>query len=96
MYKRQESKPKVKGKSYGKRKKKQTRDAEARVLSEKAEEEEEADVQFSITLKELFDKLNAKHYSERPYFKTNRLLKTMSKAPNKNIILGYDLSLIHI
>lgn len=86
----EESKPKVKGKSYGKRKKKQTRDAEARVLSEKAEEEEEADIRFSITLKELFDKLNAKHYSERPYFKTNKLLKTMSKAPNKNIILGYD------
>lgn len=58
--------------------------------NEKEDDFKEPDILFSRTLKELLDNLNAKHYRERPYFKTNKLLKTMSKAPNKNIILGYD------
>ncbi|KAH3901243.1 ubiquitin-specific protease UBP1 SCDLUD_002731 [Saccharomycodes ludwigii] len=54
------------------------------------DEDESINIEFTLALKDLLDKLNAKHYKNRPYFKTNKLLKTMSKAPNKNIILGYD------
>ncbi|SCU90745.1 LAMI_0E03444g1_1 [Lachancea mirantina] len=75
-----------KGKCYGKRKKRQARLAE----KEAAEQDTEPNVAFSAALKDLLDKLNAEHNRDRPYFKTNKLLKTMSKAPNKNIILGYD------
>ncbi|CAR25543.1 hypothetical protein ZYGR_0A01070 [Zygosaccharomyces rouxii] len=56
----------------------------------KSEGETVPDVTFSAALKELLDKLNAKYYRDRPYFKANKLLKSMSKAPNKNILLGYD------
>ncbi|CUS24048.1 LAQU0S13e02124g1_1 [Lachancea quebecensis] len=80
-----ESKPKTKKKVYGKRKKRLARNAEKDAL-----DDEDVNIEFSTTLKELLDKLNAKHYRDRPYFKTNKLLKTMSKAPNKSIILGYD------
>ncbi|SCW01933.1 LAFE_0E10462g1_1 [Lachancea fermentati] len=75
-----------KNKTYGKHKKRSSRKAEL----EAAEKNEDINIMFSVTLKYLLDKLNAKYYRERPYFKTNGLLKTMSKAPNKNIILGYD------
>lgn len=81
-----ESKTKPKKKVYGKRKKRLTRNAEKDAL----DDDQEANIEFSTTLKELLNKLNAKHYRDRPYFKTNTLLKTMSKAPNKSIILGYD------
>lgn len=54
------------------------------------EDEKLPDVNFSVALKELLDKLNAKYYRDRPYFKANKLLKSMSKAPNKNLLLGYD------
>ncbi|SCV05373.1 LANO_0H06062g1_1 [Lachancea nothofagi CBS 11611] len=74
-------------KTYGKRKKKLTRNAEKEAA---ASDQEPANVAFSATLKELLDKLNEKHHRDRPFFKTNKLLKTMSKAPNKSLILGYD------
>lgn len=48
------------------------------------------DLTFSLALKEMLNKLNTKYYKERPYFKTNKLLKAMSKTPNKNMLLGYD------
>ena len=59
--------------------------------NEKEEEEEkDVDVRFSVAFKELLDKLNSKYYRDKPYFRTNKLLKTMSNAPNKNMLLGYD------
>ena len=48
------------------------------------------DLAFSVSLLELLQKLNMRYGRERPYFKTNKILKTMSNGPNKNIILGYD------
>lgn len=64
---------------------------ERRVNPKDCKQEDKApDVAFSMALKELLDKLNAKYYRERPYFKANKLLKSMSKAPNKNLLLGYD------
>lgn len=57
---------------------------------ENNKDEKIPDVTFSAALKDLLDKLNAKYYRDRPYFKANKLLKSMSKAPNKNILLGYD------
>lgn len=56
----------------------------------KSKRENFPDVTFSAALKELLDKLNAKYYHDRPYFKANKLLKSMSRAPNRNILLGYD------
>ncbi|CAI4057429.1 ubiquitin-specific protease UBP1 SKDI_04G1240 [Saccharomyces kudriavzevii IFO 1802] len=75
------------GKVYGKHRKKLNRK-----LSSKEEEEEnqEPDITFSVTLKDLLAALNDKYYRDKPYFKTNRLLKAMSKSPRKNILLGYD------
>ncbi|CCE63921.1 hypothetical protein TPHA_0G00850 [Tetrapisispora phaffii CBS 4417] len=78
-----------KNKNGGKRKKKLQKQKDQEDL-EKTEESTEKDVAFSIALKELLDKLNFKYYRDKPYFKTHSLLKTMSKAPNKNIIMGYD------
>ncbi|CCF56126.1 hypothetical protein KAFR_0A06910 [Kazachstania africana CBS 2517] len=52
--------------------------------------ENNGDIKFTETLRELLLILNKKYYKEKPYFKTNKLLKTMSNGPNKNIILGYD------
>ncbi|SCU88673.1 LADA_0E11474g1_1 [Lachancea dasiensis] len=81
-----EKKPKG-SKVYGKRKKRAARLAEKQA----AEDDNGAvDITFSTTLKELVDTLNAQHHRDRPYYKTNKLLKTMSKAPNKSILLGYD------
>ncbi|AGO10748.1 AaceriAGR389Cp [[Ashbya] aceris (nom. inval.)] len=76
----------TKQKGYGKRKKKQARAADAELLA-KADGPR---TDFSAALKELMEHLNGKHYHSKPYFRTSGLLKTMSKAPNKNIILGYD------
>lgn len=45
---------------------------------------------FSVTFKALLDKLNAKYYRDRKYFRPSALLKTMESGPNKNILLGYD------
>ncbi|CDO94585.1 unnamed protein product [Kluyveromyces dobzhanskii CBS 2104] len=82
-----DKKPKqTKGKTYGKRKKLATRSANNELINNQTE----PNVEFTSALQDLFSKLNAKHYRSRPWFKTNKLLKTMSKAPNKNIILGYD------
>lgn len=47
-------------------------------------------IKFSVAFKALFDKLNAKYYRDRKYFRPNDLLKTMEAGPNKNILLGYD------
>ncbi|CCH59434.1 hypothetical protein TBLA_0B06080 [Henningerozyma blattae CBS 6284] len=77
----QQDDKKSKNKSYGKRKKK---------LTKTNDDDMSTDVSFSISLKDLLDKLNDKYYRERKYYRTNNLLKTMSKAPNKNIILGYE------
>ena len=51
---------------------------------------EKRDLAFSATLLELLGRLNMRYGRERPYFKTNKILKTMSNGPNRNIILGYD------
>lgn len=72
-------------KNYGKAKKKTNRRENFVNNPDKA-----ANLSFSIALKDLLDKLNDKYYKERPYFKTNQLLKTMSKSPKKNMLLGYD------
>lgn len=75
---------KPKGKIYGRSK---------RSLSKRSKEVEEEvipDLTFGIALKEMLDKLNTKYYNEKPYFKTNKLLKTMTKTPHKNMLLGYD------
>lgn len=48
------------------------------------------EIDFSITLLDLLNKLNTKYGTERTWFETNKLLKTMTNGPNKNIILGYD------
>ncbi|CAG99433.1 ubiquitin-specific protease UBP1 [Kluyveromyces lactis] len=82
-----EKKPKAtKNKTYGKRKKIAVRQADNELLKNSTE----PNMHFTLALQDLFSKLNAKHYRNRPWFKTNKLLKTMSKAPNRNIILGYD------
>lgn len=47
-------------------------------------------IKFSVAFKALFDKLNAKYYRDKKYFRPNGLLKTMEAGPNKNILLGYD------
>lgn len=73
-------------KVYGSTKKHASRSAEENLSGN----EQDKNIQFTIALNELLENLNAKHYRSRPWFKTNRLLKTMTKAPNKNIILGYD------
>lgn len=78
--------PKGKGKSYGKSKK----HANRKLANGNVDEEKVPDVTFSVAFREMLNRLNAKYYKERPCFKTNKLLKAMSKAPNKNIILGYD------
>ncbi|GAV51540.1 hypothetical protein ZYGR_0AF00110 [Zygosaccharomyces rouxii] len=72
-------------KPHSRSKQQQRQEEEAKSKGETA-----PDVTFSAALKELLDKLNAKYYRDRPYFKANKLLKSMSKAPNKNILLGYD------
>lgn len=77
---------KVKGKSYGKAKK----HANRKLANGVSDEEKTPDVTFSLALREMLNKLNTKYYKERPCFKTNKLLKSMTKSPNKNIILGYD------
>lgn len=79
--------PKVE--TYGKRKKKLDR-MKDEIALEKHNADTGKDISFSFSLKELLEKLNFKYYRQRKYFKTDGLLKTMSKAPNKNIILGYD------
>ncbi|CEP61372.1 ubiquitin-specific protease UBP1 LALA0_S03e01398g [Lachancea lanzarotensis] len=78
-----------KKKTYGKRKKRQSRATE-KELAEAEGDDEAVNVVFSATLKELLEKLNEKHGRERPFFRTNKLLKTMSKTPNKSLLLGYD------
>lgn len=83
------AKPNGKKKSYGKRKKLAARVADEKLL-EASSAAVEPNVKFTLALQELLSKLNDKHYRNRPWFKTNKLLKTMTKAPNKNIILGYD------
>ncbi|CAI1896300.1 hypothetical protein SEUBUCD646_0D01260 [Saccharomyces eubayanus] len=75
------------GKVYGKHKKKLNRKLSSR---EEEEENQEPDVTFSVTLRDLLAALNDKYYRDKPYFKTNRLLKAMSKSPRKNMLLGYD------
>ncbi|CAL9731412.1 ubiquitin carboxyl-terminal hydrolase 1 [Monosporozyma unispora] len=50
----------------------------------------DANKKFSIAFKALFDRLNAKYYRDRKYFRPSALLKTMDAGPNKNILLGYD------
>ncbi|KAG0670561.1 hypothetical protein C6P45_002127 [Maudiozyma exigua] len=52
--------------------------------------EDEKNVNFSIALLDLLNKLDGKYGRERAWFETTKLLKTMSNGPNKNIILGYD------
>ncbi|KAK5961858.1 ubiquitin-specific protease UBP1 PWA37_000741 [Arxiozyma heterogenica] len=55
-----------------------------------ADEKSLTNIKFSVAFKTLFDKLNAKYYKDRKYFRPNGLLKTMDAGPNKNILLGYD------
>lgn len=74
------------GKVYGKHKKKLNRKSS----SKEEEENQEPDITFSGALRDLLAALNAKYYRDKPYFKTNSLLKAMSKSPRKNILLGYD------
>lgn len=77
---------KSKGKTYGRAKK----HANRKLANGKHEEEIEPNVTFSLALRDMLNKLNYKYYKDRPCFKTNKLLKVMSKSPNKNMILGYD------
>ncbi|QLQ77984.1 hypothetical protein HG537_0A02310 [Torulaspora globosa] len=77
---------KSKGKTYGRAKK----HANRKLANGKNEENIEPDVTFSLALRDMLNKLNYKYYRDRPCFKTNKLLKVMSKSPNKNMILGYD------
>lgn len=77
---------KSKNKVYGRSKR--STNKQSKELSEK--EESVPDLSFTIALKEMLDKLNTKYYNEKPYFKTNKLLKTMTKTPHKNMLLGYD------
>lgn len=77
---------KSKGKAYGRAKK----HANRKMANGKQEEETVPDVTFTLALRDMLNKLNCKYYRDRPCFKTNKLLKAMSKSPNKNIILGYD------
>ncbi|KAL6944504.1 hypothetical protein ACO0RG_001241 [Hanseniaspora osmophila] len=84
---------KVVKRKYGKMKKKLNKFKDEQLLGKSDSSERktgEADVTFSIALKDLLDKLNAKHYNSRPNFRTNKLLRTMTKKPNSNVILGYD------
>ncbi|EDN60237.1 hypothetical protein SCY_0795 [Saccharomyces cerevisiae YJM789] len=75
------------GKVYGKHKKKLNRKSSSKEDEEKSQE---PDITFSVALRDLLSALNAKYYRDKPYFKTNSLLKAMSKSPRKNILLGYD------
>lgn len=76
-------KQKTNGKSYGKSKKKANR------RLEDEEKSNEPNVEFSVAFKSLLDKLNQKHYKDRPYFKTNAMVKTMSNS-KKNMLMAYD------
>lgn len=75
------------GKVYGKHKKKLNRKSSSKEDEEKSQE---PDITFSVALRDLLSALNAKYYRDKPYFKTNSLLRAMSKSPRKNILLGYD------
>ncbi|SMN18776.1 similar to Saccharomyces cerevisiae YDL122W UBP1 Ubiquitin-specific protease that removes ubiquitin from ubiquitinated proteins [Maudiozyma saulgeensis] len=54
------------------------------------DEDDSNEVKFSIALLDLLNKLDGKYGTQRAWFETTKLLKTMSNGPNKNIILGYD------
>ncbi|KAH3679579.1 hypothetical protein WICMUC_000912 [Wickerhamomyces mucosus] len=45
---------------------------------------------FSKAFKSLISKLNGKHFRSNEDYKTDPLLKTMAKTPNKNFLLGYN------
>ncbi|KAL3228928.1 Ubiquitin carboxyl-terminal hydrolase 1 [Nakaseomyces bracarensis] len=77
-------KQKTSGKTYGKSKKKTNR----KIEDEK--HNNEPNVEFSVAFKALLDKLNQKHYKDKPYFKTNSMLRTMSNSPQKNMLQAYD------
>ncbi|GMG60247.1 unnamed protein product [Ambrosiozyma monospora] len=47
-------------------------------------------VPFSIALAELLEKLNSKHGTKTPTYKTKTLLKVMKDGPNKHLFLGYN------
>ncbi|ODV75824.1 ubiquitin-specific protease UBP1, partial [Cyberlindnera jadinii NRRL Y-1542] len=46
--------------------------------------------EFSCAFRNLMKKLNTKHYKHGHDYKTNALLKTMTKTPDKNFLLGYN------
>ncbi|CCH42042.1 Ubiquitin carboxyl-terminal hydrolase [Wickerhamomyces ciferrii] len=54
------------------------------------EESKSKEVDFTIAFKKLLDHLNSKHFSKNHDYKTNPMLKTMTKSPNKNFLLGYN------
>ncbi|KAH3678905.1 hypothetical protein WICPIJ_008793 [Wickerhamomyces pijperi] len=45
---------------------------------------------FSKTFKKLLDRLNAKHHNKGRDYRTDPLLKTMTKTPNKSFLMGYN------
>lgn len=51
---------------------------------------ESKDLKFTKSFKTLLENLNAKHFSKNRDYKTNPMLKTMTKTPNKNFLLGYN------
>lgn len=51
---------------------------------------ESKDLKFTKSFKALLENLNAKHFSKNRDYKTNPMLKTMTKTPNKNFLLGYN------
>jgi len=57
---------------------------------ETLEESNCKDLKFTKSFKTLLDNLNAKHFNKGRDYKTNSMLKTMTKSPNKNILLGYN------
>lgn len=59
--------------------------------NEKMQDAAEAkELYFMKSLRTLIQKINAKHYNSGRDYKTNPMLKTMSKTPNKNFLLGYN------
>lgn len=50
----------------------------------------EKDLKFTKSFKTLLENLNNKHFNKNHDYKTNPMLKTMTKTPNKNFLMGYN------
>jgi ubiquitin carboxyl-terminal hydrolase 1 len=64
--------------------------ASSKTFVDLLQDEKLTEKEFSQALKLLLQKLNTKHYKENQDYKTNPMLKTMNKTPDKNFLMGYN------